>query len=392
MRKLLMILPLALTLCFIVGCQGKKANVEKFMEDGVEVVLNFSLSENKSEYPVLSPILSIDTENDELAEYGLNDIWGFDVSSSGDIFIFNNPLSQEELILKFDGTGEFIKSFGRKGQGPGEIQLPLYQKINLINEVSVVDFGGQKLIVFDEFGDIVREFKPEIRIFDRGILLPFTNGNYLYRNLEMDESRKSISLVLFLIDSKFKEIAELGRISIENPRLATQFTYPYPVLTWGLSNMHIFVGLEEKGYDIHVYDFEGQLIRKIRKKYTKVPFSEESRRQALKRWEAYGPLSEKIVTPGYNPPFQHLFADELGRLFVVTFEPGNNEGEYMTDVFDTDGVLFSRLSLRLHLNKNVFLPDGHWDSWVTAKKNILYCIHEKESGHKELVAYKIAWE
>jgi hypothetical protein len=374
------------------GCQGKKANVEKFMEDGVEVVLNFSLSESKSEYPVLSPILSIDTENDELAEYGLNDIWGFDVNSSGDIFIFNHPLSQEGLILKFNGTGEFIKSFGRRGQGPGEIQLPLYQKINLINEVSVLDFGGQKLIVFDEFGDIVREFKPEIRIFDRGILLPLTNGNYLYRNLEMDESRKSISLVLFLIDSKFEEIAELGRISIENPRLATQFTYPYPVLTWGLSNMHIFVGLEEKGYDIHVYDFEGQLIRKIRKRYTKIPFSEESRRQALKRWEAYGSISEKIVTPGYNPPFQHLFADELGRLFVVTFEPGNNEGEYMTDVFDTDGVLFSRLSLRLHLNKNVFLPDGHWDSWVTAKKNILYCIQEKASGYKELVAYKIAWE
>lgn len=392
MKKLLMILPLALTMCFMAGCQGKKANVEKFMEDGVEVVLNFSLSESKSEYPVLSPILSIDTENDELAEYGLNDIWGFDVNSSGDIFIFNHPLSQEGLILKFKGTGEFIKSFGRRGQGPGEIQLPLYQKINLINEVSVLDFGGQKLIVFDEFGDIVREFKPEIRIFDRGILLPLTNGNYLYRNLEMDESRKSISLVLFLIDSKFEEIAELGRISIENPRLATQFMYPYPLLTWGLSNMHIFVGLEEKGYDIHVYDFEGQLIRKIRKKYTKVPFSEESGRQALKRWEAYGSISEKIVTPGYNPPFQHLFADELGRLFVVTFEPGNNEGEYMTDVFDTDGVLFSRLSLRLHLNKNVFLPDGHWDSWITAKKNILYCIQEKASGYKELVAYKIAWE
>ena len=205
MKKLLMILPLALTLCFMVGCRGKKANVEKFMEDGVEVVLNFSLSENKSEYPVLSPILSIDTEDDELAEYGLSDIWGFDVNSSGGIFIFNHPLSQEGLILKFDGTGDFIKSFGRKGQGPGEIQLPLYQKINLINEVSVLDFGGQKLIVFDEFGDIVREIKPEIRIFDRGILLPLTNGNYLYRNLEMDESRKSISLVLFLIDSKFEE-------------------------------------------------------------------------------------------------------------------------------------------------------------------------------------------
>jgi len=392
MKRLFMILPLVLVLCFTYGCQDKEANVERFLENGVEVVQNLSLSLDKSEFPVLTQILSIDTENDDLAEYGLSDIWGFDVNSSGDIFIFNDPLSQDGFVLKFNGAGEFIKSFGRKGQGPGELQLPLYQKINHNDEVCVLDFGNQKLITFNEGGDIVREFKPEIRIFDRGLLLPLSSNNYLYRNLEMDESRESISLVLFLIDSTFEEIAELGRINIENPRFATQFTYPYPVLTWGISNTHIFVGGEERGYEIHVYDFEGQLIRKIRKEYTEVPFSQESREQAMQKWEAYGPIKEKIVAPEYNPPFQHLFPDESGRLFVVTFEPGNNAGEYMTDVFDSDGVHFSRLSLRLHLNKSVFLPDGHWDSWVTVKKDILYCIHEKESGHKKLVAYKIAWK
>jgi hypothetical protein len=93
MKKPFMILPLALILCFMVGCQDKEANVEKFMEDGVEVVLNFPLSQNKLVNPVLSQILSIDTENEDLVECGLNDIWGFDVNSSGDIFIFNPPLS-----------------------------------------------------------------------------------------------------------------------------------------------------------------------------------------------------------------------------------------------------------------------------------------------------------
>jgi len=392
MKKLYLILPWVLILCFVVGCQDKAAKVERFMEDGVEVVMNLSVPQDEFKKPILSQIMSIDTENEELAECGLNDIWGFDVNSLGDIFIFNDPLSQEAFILKFNGTGEFIKSFGRKGQGPRELQLPLYQKINRNDEVCVLDFGNQKLIVYDKNGDIVREFKPEIRIFDRGILLPLTSDNYLYRNLEVDESVESISLVLFLIDSTFEEIAELGRISIENPRVPNQFTYPYPVLTWDFSNKNIFVGIEERGYDIYVYDFEGQLIRKIRKKYAEVPFSEESKREALKKWEKYGPISEKIVTPRSHPPFQHIFADDMGRLFVVTFEPGDNQGEYMTDVFDTDGFLFSRLSLRLHLNKNVFLPDGHWDSWVTVKNEVLYCIQEKESGHKKLVAYKIAWE
>ena len=96
--------------------------------------------------------------------------------------------------------------------------------------------------------------------------------------------------------------------------------------------------------------------------------------------------------PKHNPPFKHLFADDLGRLYVVTFEPRNNQGEYMTDVFDTEGVLCSQLSLKLFLNAEIFMMDRPWDDWVTVKNNILYCIQEKENGYKELVAYKIIWE
>ncbi|UCE42871.1 MAG: 6-bladed beta-propeller [Candidatus Aminicenantes bacterium] len=338
----------------------------------------------------MSQILSIDTENDELVNYGLNDIWGFDVNSSGDIFIFKHPLSQKDFILKFSGNGEFIKSFGNNGQGPGEIQNPIYQRINLSNEVCVVDAVGRKLVVFDENGDIINESKAEVRISGTGLLLPLTNGNYLYRKVERGGGKWDF--VLSLINSNFKEIVELGRISTANIRRASQIKYPFPVLTWGLSNMYIFVGVEERGYDIHVYDFEGTLTRKIRKEYTSAPFSEESQRRAIKRWEDIGYQSEEVVTPKSNPPFQHLFADDNGRLYVATFEPGYNTGEFMIDVFDTEGVLFSRLSLRLLLNGEIIWQDTPTDSWVTVKNNILYCIQEKESGHKKLVAYEIKWQ
>ncbi len=391
-QKLLIIIPLVILLCFTFGCK-KEANVERFMEDGVEVVLNFPLSQNKLANPVLSQILSIDTENEDLVESGLTDIYGFDVSSSGDIFIFKPLSPQGNFILKFNGTGEFIKSFVRQGQGPGEIQYPIYQKINLNDEVSLIDYGSNKLLVFNGNGDIIRETKLEANLSRATYFLLLTNGNYLFRKLEIDTSGNSYGLVLFLIDSKFEEIAELGRASMVNPGRATQFKQPPLVFTFGLSNTHIFVGLEERGYDIHVYDFEGQLIRKIRKEYTPVPFSEESREQIMKRYEIWpSTIRKKIVMPKNNPPFKHLFADDLGRLYVVTFEPGNNQGEYITDVFDTEGVLCSQLSLKLFLNAEIFSLDRPLDDWVTVKNDILYCIQEKENGHKELVAYKMIWE
>ena len=273
-----MILLLALILCFMAGCKDKTAYVERFVEDGVEVVMNLPVPQDELENPVLNKILSIDTENDELVEYGMNDIWNF---------------------------------------------------------------------------------------------------------------------VISLIDSNFAEVAELGRISIENIIKASresQLKYPFPVLAWGLSNRHIFVGSEQRGYDIHVYDLEGTLTRKIRKQYTPVPFSEESRRKAVKRWVDTGNPGEIIVTPKSHPPFQHLFADDTGRLYVATFEPGYNEGEFMIDVFDIEGVLFARLSLMLLLNGEIILQDTPTDSWVTVKNDILYCIQEKESGHKQLVAYETKWK
>jgi len=389
MKNLIIILPLALILCFMVGCQDKGAYVDRFMEDGVEVVMNLPVPQDELENPILTQILSIDTENDELVNYGLNDIWGFDVNSVGEIFIFNPPQSGVASILKFNGSGEFILAFGKKGGGPGEIQFPIYQRINPGDEVSVLDVERRKLLVFDGNGSVLQESTLVDILSSTILLLPLPNGNYLSRKIEVDESPVSFSFVYLLLDSKFEELAELGRATLVNP--ATSPIKPTPIFQIGLSNKHIFVGLEERGYDIHVYDFEGLLIRRIRKEYTSVPFSEERKELIKKKYKRFPWAEGKIVFPTHNPPFQHLFADDMGRLYVVTFEPGKNQGEFMTDVFDAEGVHCSRLSIKPFLNADIFWTNGPYDEWVSVKNNILYCIQEKESGHKELVAYEIKW-
>lgn len=65
-----------------------------------------------------------------------------------------------------------------------------------------------------------------------------------------------------------------------------------------------------------------------------------------------------------------------------------SDGEYMYDVFDADGRFISRVGLGNY---------GIWDRTIVnqfviiIKKNLLYCIREKESGYKELVIYKMRW-
>ena len=395
MKKLLIILPLASILCFMVGCQDKAVYVEKSIENGIEVVMNLPVPQDELENPALSQILSIDTENDELAEYGLTDIWGYDVNSFEEIFIFRLPGGPSDLIFKFDKTGQFIKSFGKMGQGPGEMQFPSYQKINFRNEVSVVDLGGTKHLVYDSNGDLISETKLVILQSGFGrVLIPLSNGNYLFRKVETVSSEESLyGAELLILDSDFEEIVDLGRVLIDGGvGTGKKFKYRSPILAWGLSKDYIFVGIEENGYDIYVYDFAGQPIRKIRKEYTPIPFSKEQREQVMEEYKRVPSYRARMIFPENNPPFQHLFTDDLGRLYVITFEAGNNEGEYIIDVFDTEGVLCSRLSLRVHINNELLNAAKIWDSWVTVKNNILYCIQQKESGHKKLVAYEIKWK
>ena len=366
-------------------CSTPDVSVDKTYEDGVEVILNhlepYEIEKIPSTFS-LERIFSIDTEDEDILDFGLTDIWGFDVNVDGDIFVYNPPSSPGNLIFKFDKSGAPVLSFGKKGQGPGEIQWPLYQKININNEIPVLDRSGQKILLYDKNGKLKQEIKPEKRISGSGVLLELSNGNYLFRESVSQISGDSLTLVLSIIDSEFNVIKELGRLVIENPSTAPQFKYPLPIFSWDLSDDSIFVGSEENGYEIHVYDFNGALIRKIKKEYTQVPYSKEQRNGVLKMLE--GPdaefLRKKIILPEYNPPFQHLFVSNDNRLFVKTFEPGENTGEFMTDVYNADGILISKFSLNLWLSSDIFQPGGSLDSWTSVLKNRLYCVREKENG------------
>ena len=93
-----------------------------------------------------------------------------------------------------------------------------------------------------------------------------------------------------------------------------------------------------------------------------------------------------MTFPEVFHPIQSLFTDEMGRLYVMTYEKGEDSGEYIFDIFNADGIFIGRKSLRAFND----YYEGYL--WVKGKQNHLYCGNEKESGYKELVVYKMIWE
>jgi hypothetical protein len=386
-----------LFLLLFLDCGPKQQQIERYMEDGVEVVLNHvEPYRTKGELTNLAveEDFAIDTEQDEMVQLGLTDIWGFSVDSNDDIYLYLSPLAQGNLVHKFDREGHFLHSFAPKGQGPGEITNPSYQRVDFKDELPILDSGRRKLAIFDKEGSIVRKIPLDMNISRaRTAIVPLKNGNYLVRWVLLAD-QKYTYIIISLFNSEFVELKELHRLQLESPEYTDRFELPIPIPLFDVVNENIFIGNAKQGYEILVYDLEGNLKSKIKKEFKPVEVSEDYKDKIRKYLEdpIFSFLREKAHFPKYFQPFQFLIADDAGRLFVMTYEKGENPKEYIFDIFNPEGVFIARKSLEVFLSGNFFEPGSPIDSWVVCKQNRLYCLREKESGFKELVVYRTKWE
>ncbi len=388
MRKAACLLFVSLVFCY--ACAPKSAMPERIMEDGAEVVLNrlepYPLKGEPSTF-TLEKEFAIDTEDDGIAELGLTDIgFYFDVDSGGEIFL-NCSKNSDGMIFRFDREGNFVRCFGRKGRGPGELQgrhyLSMYLTVDKNENIAVSDFGN-KIVVFDRDGQLIGERKIDSATV---CVAPLSNGNFLsYISVMEGRSEYINQNPLALLDDQFGELKELDKKMVPNPIVGKRLKGSYHVLSWSVANAKIFTGFQERGYEISVYDLDGNLVGKIKKESRPVPVPEDHKKEFMEQFSApiFDDIRNKIYFPDSMPPFHAFFADDEGRLFVMTYENGENPGEFMYDIFNPDGVCTGRKSLKIL----------HEESGVCAKmKNgRFYCLNEKESGYKELVVSKIIWE
>jgi len=391
MKKLLMVIPLVFLLCFTFSCK-KQEQVERYMEDGVEVIVNHLEPyriRGKPNSLHLEEEFTIDTEKDEIAETGLFEIGGFDIDSEGKIYIFPDIGSDENLVYKFDQDGNFIKAFGRRGQGPREVDHCGYVYITDKDEIPILCEYPHKLVIYDKEGTYLQEMPLKVESNFSGVqLYPISNGKYLKHGGLFDPSTMHDYEVLQLFNSDLVKIKELDRcdygISYYRSQKKTKLTPK--VFIWRLSNEKIFVGHEKRGYEILIYDLDGILLKKIRKDYTPadVPNGFKKRvSNVMKR------LKNIVALPDDMPPFHYFFPDDEGRLYVKTFEKGLNDNEYVHDVFNSDGIFILRKSMPGYAR---WRHPGNSVNRAKVKNNRFFCIREKESGFKELVVYRMIWE
>ena len=363
-------------------CAQRPEAIEKIVENGVEVVLNhlepYRLKNQPASFSLEQEFV-IDFEREDLAELGIGSVRGFDVNRDGSIFC----LSQFQ-IFKFDAQGRFQKKFGTRGQGPGEYTYPGSGRITESNDIALYDGGNDKFLLFDSEGSFINEIKntSNVQLFGGNSAVYLDGNNYLIEEMIMDPEADKFESRLAVLDAEFHKIAELReRTSKENPFQSNTYNMFDAYNRYVISGSRIYAASQSNlEFEINVYDFTGRNTLCIRKDFVKVPISEEFKQKA---WESYRNseittlLKSKGYFQPYFPPIKNFFVDDLGRIFVETYEKSRT-GEEVMEIFAPGGAFIGRKSLTTALTRR-----------FTNER--MYAVYEKNSGFQELVVSIVNW-
>jgi hypothetical protein len=363
-----------LTACLAAACGPSRTGAHKTVENGVEIVSNPAIPYRPGQAGpfALDEEFRIDSET----EARIGDILGFEANAAGEVFVLSRNIGSGDCIFKYDSTGRFIGSFGRKGQGPGELRSPHHIAPGPNGGIVISD--THRLIQYDVGGGFLRElpldFAARVTAGPSGTWLSLDVGQ------EFRGEKQTMTWSVQLLDSGYGNPRRLDSLSAEIS--AEKLPFPEPLLCWTASNDNIFVANEDRAFDIHVYDEAGVLKRRIKKEFSLVPVSDEFKARTLKPLPE--PMRKAVQFPESHTPFQSLAAADDGTLFVATFEKGDRPGEYIFDIFGPDGVLKGRKTLP------AVVWEGHL--WISAKAGRFYGLSEKSNGFKEIIVSRILWK
>ena len=173
------------------------------IKDGVKLVHNHSPlwgEEPKVALELIRTYGSLDEQDENFQFYRLR---GVARDSTGNLFILDGG---NYRIQKFDENGNFLRTIGRRGQGPSEFSIPRSLEIDSQGNLYVADGTvGGLVIVLDNSGKEIRRIRTEgIKIDHFRISLSGMIG------LPMIETMDVTTPIAGLYDNNFKNMVRIG--------------------------------------------------------------------------------------------------------------------------------------------------------------------------------------
>jgi len=303
-------------------------------------------------------------------------VYDIDVDADGNIYILDMRAAQ---VRVFDMKGRFLRSFGKKGQGPGEFQVPVYLEISPDGRLLCFDTIAFRLTYFSKTGEFLKQILyPNIRGFrphhvdsqgnliGHSVLAPAPISGEILKIANAEGDRV---LDVFKIDSDFSR------------REKMEFDIGKPWICYAADRSdHVYWGYSEK-YEIQMIDATGKVLKIIRNRTKPVAISAEDKIAAEKDYADVLKRGFKLAFRDAHPFFRSLSVDARNRLFVQTSEKGKGSpARYFYDIYDPEGRYLAKVLIPANI-------DG-MSIWAGDK---LYTLETDQEGYEKIVRYRVAW-
>jgi len=356
----------------ILPLHAQKLEIKK--ENGVTVVSNPLKPVKLPGMPAtlkLTEDLCIGKETKD-ENYMFSRLGSIQVDDDGNIYVLD---TKEILVKVYDKNGKHLRTFGKKGQGPGEFQSALRMYMAEREKLTFLDTGNKRFSYYSLNGECLKETSCGKWNLDEA--LADSKGSIYGETLSIELDGVKQKLLKF--DPQFKQVSELADLEV---KMKPPSVNPIPVkFFFMVTKKDDLIWAKASIYELNVINSKGEKIKKIVKDYNSVKITDAEKAKLIKeKYEDSLLQGIKLEWPENYPPLYYFALDDRGWIYVSTHEK-DVKGNIYFDVFDAEGRSIVRFS---H-------PKGERLSAV--KKNKAYfLVEESKEGIPLVKRYSMDWK
>ena len=373
-------------LIIISACTKQKDEWESKVEiiDGVKVVHNFQPMQNEAFKPIeFIEDLSIGGEEADENYMFVRPI-DIDSDSFGNIYVLDY---RDCTIKKYNTQGKHIKNIGRKGQGPGEFQMPLFLQISQDDKIYVGDILAKNIAIFSVNGDYLKTIKVKEPVDNTIIIQNEEIIAGIRYSIETETGEREHTYKVYKCSFQMDKLFEI--YSQRQPMIGRindgQFSLDYPwFVKWDInSKNNIYIATANK-YKINVFSSKGSLLFKFDLDFKPIPVTGEAQRKVMEILDKLKGMLDVQETSKYlefYPVFKNLFIDMKDRIWIEYYRPSWRDKprkETFFNVFSSNG----KFLFTTKIDKVVF-PQ------LIFKNEYVYTLTQDESGFTKALRLRI---
>lgn len=274
-----------------------------------------------------------------------------------------------------------LKRFGKKGNGPGELNSTPRYKLQLeVYKEEIILNSKNKIVFLTRQGEFIRERRVPFIILQ---VIPIDNNYAITKSVFNESGTNSIAVLFF--DSEFKEIRTAYSRNFPHFRKSGKIDMLPHLVFIRKYNNKIFSFDQKDDFIIHVFNSSGKILKKIKAPCKKKKVTKE---YINKTWEwaskdvRLRTVSEEKRRMAYFPehfPVMKNFVVDDNKIYVHTYQMKISENKSEFVVIDFSGKILKKMYLRgADINTIEFAP------YTFKKGKYIYLFENPESEKIEL--------